>query len=335
MNAISPSLGGATVFENMIGYCDAMLAVFDQIERAASVDTTILVRGESGTGKELVAQAIHRRSQRRAGPFVAINVAAVPETLIESELFGHTSGAFTGANNRVGRVEAAQHGTLFVDEIGDVKLANQVKLLRVLENHLITPVGSNETREVDVRMVFATNRNLEQMVAAGKFRGDLYYRINVAMISLPPLRQRHGDIPYLVEHFLDNICTEKRKPRPTVTAELMHFLESYGWPGNVRQLYSCLESMVIFATSPLLTTDDLPSTVRNARPEDPGPCTTCQEGTLAQIVKQAVLHRLQRCAGNRTKAARSLGVSARTLQRRLKDWNGAEKNGKGAVAEFP
>jgi len=332
---VEPIVDDRLTFEGMIGSCEAMRKVFDQVERAGRAGTTVLVRGESGTGKELVAHAIHRNSLRQDGPFVAINMAAVPETLIESELFGHVKGAFTGADtNRVGRFEAAHGGTLFVDEIGDLGVPSQAKLLRVMENRLITPVGSNETKEVDVRVVFATNRNLERLVSEGRFREDLYYRINVVTISLPPVRERHEDIRLLVDHFLDEVCTAKGKPRASPDAALLHFLETYDWPGNVRQLRSCLESMVILADSAVLTVDDLPALVGGPARYAESCCGTCRHGDLDSIVKEIVLLRLQRYGGNRTQTAQSLGISSRTLQRHLKMWEHDNK-AHGKVAPAP
>jgi transcriptional regulator with PAS, ATPase and Fis domain len=313
--------GRWTVFEHMIGASEAMRKAFDEIARAARAGTTVLVRGESGTGKELAARAIHAMSPREQGPFVALNVAAVPQTLVESELFGHVEGAFTGANKqRIGRFEAAHGGTLFIDEIGDLELPSQAKLLRVLENRLVTPVGSNEARQVDVRVIFATNRNLEKMVAEEKFREDLYYRINVVTIFLPPLRERREDIPVLVDYLLDEISAAFGKARARPVAALMRFLESYPWPGNVRQLRSCLESMVILTDSPVLGLENLPPSLPPAAEHGNGCCGTCREGTAEDIFQRVLRSRLDRYGGNLTRAARSLGLSTRTLQRRLKTW---------------
>lgn len=302
--------------------CSAVMhTVFEEICRTAQADATVLVTGESGTGKELVAEAIHRQSRRRNGPFMAVNITAVPETLVESELFGHVEGAFPGAAcARVGRFEATDGGTLFIDEIGDLKLASQAKLLRVLENHLVTPIGSNTNHRVDVRVIAATNCNLETMVAEGRFREDLYYRLNVISIALPPLRRRREDIALLAEHFLDEICHANGKPRLTADPQLIHFLESYDWPGNVRQLRNCIESMIVLSQAPTLTADDLPAMIRNSQPNTSLPFEMPQGLTLADVVKAAVLQTLDRLDGNRTQAAHSLGISVRTLQRKLKLW---------------
>lgn len=311
-------------FERIIGSSPAMLEVFDLARRAAEADSTVLITGESGTGKELIAEAIHHNSPHKEGPFVAINMAAVPETLVESELFGHVKGAFTGATgSRVGRFEAADGGTLFLDEIGDLKMMSQAKLLRVLESNKITPVGSNEDRHVDVRVVAATSRNLQELVANGDFREDLYYRFNVVAIALPPLRQRREDIPLLVRHFLDELCAVNGKPRLDPDPELMNFLENHDWPGNVRQLANCIESMVVLATSTTLTLDNLPATVRSNHQRTGVEREERRERTLADMERRAVLQALDQNGGNRTQAASALGISVRTLQRKLKIWNAA------------
>ena len=307
-------------FEKIIGSSKVMLQVFDQARRAAQVDSTVLVTGESGTGKELVAEAIHQNSPRKKGPFVTVNMAAVPENLVESELFGHVKGAFTGATSaRIGRFEASNDGTLFIDEIGDFALSSQAKLLRVLENHTITPIGSNDDKEVNVRVVAATSRNLEQMVEDHDFREDLYYRLNVITIRLPPLRTRREDIPLLVSHFLKQLCEANHRPELEVHPELMRFLEMYDWPGNVRQLRNCLESMIVLAHDTTLTLKDLPATIEEGPPGGNGveiPSGT----TLKDLERAAVEQALEQYDGNRTRAAEALGISVRTLQRKLKSW---------------
>ena len=309
-------------FPKIIGQSPALRNVFEQIERAAEADATVLIQGESGTGKELVAEAIHQASHRRAGPLITVNMTAVPDTLIESELFGHEAGAFTGAGaSRKGRFEAAQGGTIFIDEIGDLKLASQAKLLRVLENHNLSPVGSNDQRQIDVRVIAATNRKLEEMVAQGEFREDLYYRLNVVTISVPPLRQRRSDIPLLVEHYVDRICQANDKPRVALAEDLLQHLQDLAWPGNIRQLRNCLESMVVLSSHKVLTMHDLPDLVRRNEPLSSEPKVKVPEEFTLEDVEQAVVtERLDACGGNRTQAARSLGISVRTLQRRLKQW---------------
>lgn len=310
-------------FERIVTSSDLMLPVFEQASRVAEVDTTVLITGESGTGKELITEAIHANSRRHGKPFVIINMAAVPENLIESELFGHVAGAFTGSTGtRMGRFEAADEGTLFIDEIGDLALECQAKLLRVLENHCVTPVGSNEDRQIDVRVIAATSRNLEKMVRDGDFREELYYRLNVVSITLPPLRKRPEDIETLVHHFLDDLSQTYERPAPVPDAELMRYLRSYRWPGNVRQLRNCVESMFVLADSPKLTMNDLPEMIRNGKHHDTIRIDIPEGVTLEQIETATVRQTLERCRGNRTQAAKLLGVSVRTLQRRLKRLDG-------------
>jgi transcriptional regulator with PAS, ATPase and Fis domain len=313
-------------FERIITSSDLMLPIFDQASRVAEVDATVLITGESGTGKELIAEAIHSNSPRRDGPFVVVNMAAVPENLIESELFGHVAGAFTGAaGTRIGRFEAADGGTLFIDEIGDLALQCQAKLLRVLENHCVTPVGGNEDRSPDVRVIAATNRNLEQMVRKGQFRAELYYRLNVVSIALPPLRDRPEDIEPLVHHFLDELSEAYDKPSPVPDAKLMRWLCSYPWPGNVRQLRNCVESMFVLADSPRVTMNHLPNMVCARKSQDRVRIEVPDGFTLEDVERVIVWQTLDRHQGNRTHAARALGISVRTLERRLKKWQDVEQ----------
>src|SRR3954464_6275310 len=248
--------------DQIIGQSKLMKDVFAKIQRAAPVDSTVLILGESGTGKELVAQALHHNSPRKKGPFVAVNCAAVPATLVESELFGHVRGAFTGATDRrMGRFEQADGGTLFIDEIGDFELGLQAKLLRVLETFMVTPVGGHEDRKVNVRVLAATSRDIRKMVEQGSFREDLYYRLNVVAITLPPLRERVDDVPILVEHFLKEIAEKKHTAPRRVSPEVMRRLVTYRWPGNVRGLRNALESMMVLADGELLTERDLPDRI--------------------------------------------------------------------------
>src|SRR5437867_3620499 len=229
--------------DQIIGQSRQMKDVFAKIQRAAPVDSTVLILGEGGTGKELVAQALHHNSPRKKGPFVPVNIAAVPSTLIESELFGHVRGAFTGATDRrIGRFEQADGGTLFVDEIGDFELPLQAKLLRVLETLTVTPVGGHEDRKVNVRVLAATSHDIHKMVAQGTFREDLFYRLNVVTVQLPALRDRPDDIPVLVEHFLREIAQQKGTPARRISPEVMRRFQQYRWPGNVRELRNTLES---------------------------------------------------------------------------------------------
>jgi DNA-binding NtrC family response regulator len=307
-------------FENIVGQAQGMLEVFEDARRAAATESTVLITGESGTGKELLARAIHHNSARKDRPFVTVNMAAVPEHLTESELFGHVKGSFTGAtDSRLGRFEAANEGTIFIDEIGDFRLESQAKLLRVLENHVVTPIGSNDDRRVNTRVVAATSRDLESMVRDGDFREDLYYRLNVINLHLPALRERRDDIPLLIGHFLEEICRETDRPRLRLTPDLSDFLQTYSWPGNVRQLRNCLESMVVLARDETLTLDDLPATLEQV--PNGGRTLRLPAGTtLQELEREAVEQALEQCGDNRTHAAESLGISVRTLQRKLKSW---------------
>jgi DNA-binding NtrC family response regulator len=308
--------------DQIVGQSKLMKDVFAKIQKAAPVDSTVLILGESGTGKELVAQALHHNSNRKKGPFVAVNVAAVPSTLVESELFGHVRGAFTGATDRrMGRFEQADGGTLFVDEIGDFELGLQAKLLRVLETFTVTPVGGHEDRKVNVRVIAATSRDLRKMVEEGKFREDLFYRLNVITVQLPPLRQRPDDIPILVDHFLREIATTKHTAPHRVSPEVMRRFQSFRWPGNVRQLRNVLESMMVLAEGETLTEKDLPEEVMAGTVETGGTRKEIPTGlTMEELEKLAITKALDQCAGNRTHAANRLGISVRTLQRKLRQY---------------
>jgi len=308
--------------DQIVGQSKLMKDVFAKIQKAAPVDSTVLILGESGTGKELVAQALHHNSNRKKGPFVAVNVAAVPSTLVESELFGHVRGAFTGATDRrMGRFEQADGGTLFVDEIGDFELGLQAKLLRVLETFTVTPVGGHEDRKVNVRVIAATSRDLRKMVEEGKFREDLFYRLNVITVLLPPLRQRPDDIPILVDHFLREIASTKHTAPHRVSPEVMRRFQSFRWPGNVRQLRNVLESMMVLAEGETLTEKDLPDDVMAGTAETGGTRKEIPTGlTMEELEKLAITKALDQCAGNRTHAANRLGISVRTLQRKLRQY---------------
>jgi len=270
----------------------------------------------------LVAQALHHNSPRKKGPFVAVNCSAVPHSLVESELFGHVRGAFTGATDRrMGRFEQADGGTLFIDEIGDFELGLQAKLLRVLETLTFTPVGGSEDRKVDVRVLAATSRDITRMVADGTFRQDLYYRLNVVTITLPPLRERPDDIPLLVEHFLKEIAENKHVPARRMTPGVLRRLETYHWPGNVRELRNMLESMMVLADGDLLTENDLPE-VLAAEARDATNQRELPTGmTMDELEKLAIAKALSECDGNRTHAANRLQISVRTLQRKLRLYN--------------
>jgi DNA-binding NtrC family response regulator len=314
-----PGRGGTS---KIVGRSAVMRDICAQTVRAAQTESTVLVLGESGTGKELIAEAIHENSPRQGGPFVLVNMAAIPETLVESELFGHVKGSFTGAStDRLGRFETANGGTIFIDEIGDFPAPSQAKLLRVLENRTVTRVGSNVDQAINVRVVAATSRNLDQMVANGEFREDLYYRLNVVVIQLPPLRQRREDISLLAEHFLAELCQANQLAPLTLHPDLLTFLEGFSWPGNVRQLRNCLESMVVMARDSVLTLDDLPRNL--AQPDSPPvrPVSSGSDRTLEDLQRAAIIRTLRQFDGNRTRTAEALGISVRTLQRRLKEWD--------------
>jgi DNA-binding NtrC family response regulator len=308
--------------DQIVGQSKQMKDVFARIQRTAPVDSTVLILGENGTGKELVAAALHHNSLRKKGPFVAVNVAAVPSTLVESELFGHVRGAFTGATDRrIGRFEQADGGTLFIDEIGDFDLTLQPKLLRVLESFTVTPVGGHEDRKVNVRVIAATSRDLRKMVEEGSFREDLYYRLNVVQIILPPLRQRPDDIPILVDHFLKDISATRHTAARRVSPEVMRRFQSYRWPGNVRELRHVLESMMVLADGEVLTENDLPDQIRAGGQHSGSQKDLPTNMTMDQLEKLAITKALEQCGNNRTHAANRLGISVRTLQRKLRQYD--------------
>ncbi len=299
---------------DLIARSPAMQQVLSLVRRVAPTDTTVLITGESGTGKELVARTLHRLSGRK-GRFVAVSVASLPDTLVEAELFGYERGAFTGAERaRPGRFEAAQHGTLFLDEIGELPPAIQVKLLRVLQERTVERLGSHEPIPLDVRLVAATNRNLEQLVREGRFREDLYYRLNVVHIVLPPLRERREDIVPLAEYFLDRFRRELHKPVEGFTREALYALLEYPWPGNVRELQNVIERAVVLTRHSLITPEDLalPHPTPGG-PERPVP-------TLEQVEREHIQRVLALTRGNLSEAARLLGIHRNTLRQKLKAW---------------
>jgi Nif-specific regulatory protein len=286
----------------------------------------VLLRGESGTGKELGARALHRLSARHPKPFVKLNCAALPENLLESELFGHERGAFTGAvRMRRGRFEMADQGTLFLDEIGDLSLATQVKLLRVLQERTFERVGGNRPITVDVRIIAATNADLEEAVRAGSFREDLYYRLNVVPIVLPPLRQRREDIPLLVGHFLQRFNTENRK-NLKISSAAMDLIVGYDWPGNVRELENCIERMIVMTRSDVIAPEDVPVPISRVRPAittNPAPSSATHAslpGVVADLERQRLIEALQRSGGVQTRAAAILGITPRQLGYKLKKY---------------
>jgi two-component system response regulator AtoC len=308
--------------ESFVGESPAIEHVLETIRQVAPSRATVLVTGESGTGKELAAHAIHQLSPRRRGPFVAVHCAALSPQLLESELFGHEKGAFTGASERrIGRFEQAAGGTLFLDEIGEIDAATQVKILRVLGERVFERVGGNKPVNADVRLVAATNRDLAKMVAEGKFREDLYFRLNVVQLQLPPLRERREDIPLLAEHFLREAARENDKPVRELTADAMRCLVAHDWPGNVRELRAAIEHGVVMSNGPKITVRDLPGSLRSALPgpvHPRGPLPLNLDETELALMRRA----LSECKGNRTLAAKKLGISRRTLHRKLREHPG-------------
>jgi len=305
--------------ESFVGESPAITRVLDTIRQVAPSRATVLITGESGTGKELAAHAIHQLSPRRRGPFIAVHCAALSPQLLESELFGHEKGSFTGATERrIGRFEQAAGGTLFLDEIGEIDAATQVKILRVLGERVFERVGGNKPIQADVRLVAATNRDLARMVAEGKFREDLYFRLNVVQLHLPPLRDRSEDIPLLAEHFLREAARENEKPVRELTSDAMKCLLAYPWPGNVRELRAAIEHGVVMANGPKITLRDLPVAVRESAPAGTaarGPLPLNLGETEISLMRRA----LAECKGNRTLAAEKLGISRRTLHRKLRE----------------
>jgi len=307
-------------FEGIIGQSAAIRRVIQTCRQIAPTDATILIEGESGTGKELVAKALHSNSPRKAGNFVALNCAALSEGILESELFGHEKGSFTGAvTSRKGRFEHADGGTLFLDEVGDLPVATQIKLLRVIESREIVRVGSNEPRKVDVRLLSATHQHLDDLVQQGKFREDLYFRLKVVRIVLPPLRDRREDIPLLTDHYVRALAAEHSKPVTGITPEAQRVLGAYGWPGNVRELINTLETMIVLAQRPVLDVPDIPPEIRPVAAPAPG--ASIQPGIRLDDAERLLIERtLEMTAGNRQEAAKTLGIGERTLYRKIKQY---------------
>ncbi len=313
-------------FEGVVGSSPQMNAVIDRLKRIAPTDASVLIQGETGTGKELVAQAIHQNSPRKNKPFVALNCAALSENILESELFGHVRGAFTDASaDRVGKFEYAHGGTLFLDEVGDMPLATQIKLLRVLESGEITRVGSNDQVRVNVRILSATNRNLEDSIAAGTFRSDLYHRLKVVTISLPRLVERSQDIPLLIEHFTRQFAKRHHKTIKSMSTAARLKLMAFDWPGNVRQLRNTIESMVVVDFDGVLDVDDLPAELAGQTAAAPAEQS---DGTFAGLVGKPLVdierlfigETLKLTGGNREHAAAMLGIGERTLYRKIKEY---------------
>ena len=338
-------------FSNIIGRSDVMLAIFKMIETIAKTGSTVLITGESGTGKDMVARAVHYNSLRRDHPFVALNCGAVPETLLESELFGHMRGAFTGADtNKKGLIEVAERGTIFLDEIGEMNASMQVKLLRVLQDRKFRRLGGTEEVQADIRVIAATNQDLPRLVSAGRFREDLFYRINVIPIHLPPLRERREDIPLLADHFLTKYAAQMEKPVRTISHEAQELLTRYPWPGNVRELENAIERAVALEQTPAVLPESLPSLVRSGQPvtgylssaDSPGSghesrgATAASRGDAAlpdlgegfdleargeEFYRHYIALALERAGGVQTKAAELLGMSFRSFRYYAKKFN--------------
>ena len=316
IHELREQLKGQSAFNAIVGKNHKMREIYRLIEQVADSHASVLVQGESGTGKELVARAIHRQSPRRDQPFVTVNCAALVETLLESELFGHVKGAFTGASNaKLGRFELADGGTIFLDEIGDVSPPVQVKLLRVLQEKEFEHVGDSKTNKVDVRVIAASNKNLWELVHEGRFRDDLYYRLKVVTINLPSLRERRDDIPLLVQHFVEKFNRQTGKALLGATREAMAALMSYLWPGNIRELENAIEHAFVLCRAQYFGLDDLPEEIAKARLcEDFADLDAPAEGSLE---RQKILNTLK-SAGGLNEAARRLGISRTTLWRKLK-----------------
>jgi two-component system response regulator HydG len=315
--ALRERLSASLRFPSLVGESPGMQKVFETIAMVAPTDATVLISGESGTGKELVAEAIHRSSPRAEHPLVRVNCAALPETLLESELFGHEKGAFTGAvARRVGRFGAADGGSIFLDEVAEMSPAIQAKFLRVLESSSFEPVGSSKTVSVDIRVVAATNRPLKKAVEEGRFREDLYYRLNVVPIHLPPLRQRVGDIPILAEHFLRLHAGRLGREMAGFAPEAMASLQRYPWPGNVRELGNALERAVIICRDDRIGLSSLPEEIASPAPAPAAPPLP-GGGTLDEMEREIIRRTLEETGGNRSEAARRLGITRQTLLRKI------------------
>jgi two-component system response regulator PilR (NtrC family) len=321
------ALGSSHQFHNIIGRSDAMVEVFSLVETIARTTSTVLITGESGTGKELVARAVHFHSLRRERPFVAVNCGALTETLLESELFGHVRGAFTGAEtNKKGLIETAERGTIFLDEIGEMSQMMQVKLLRVLQERRFRRVGGTEEIEADIRVIAATNRDLGQMVAEGRFREDLYYRINVIPVRLPALRERREDIALLAEHFLGKYSEQMAKPLTGISQEALALLQRYDWPGNIRELENVVERAVALERTPAILPESLPEHVRGVMTAGRSPVVLPEAGFdleshVRNLERDYIAQALRKAGGVQVKAAELLGMSFRSFRYYAKKYN--------------
>ena len=309
-----------TRFDHMVGESEPMQRLYSLVDMVADSDVTVLLMGESGTGKELVARAIHHKSHRADGPFVTLNCGALPENLFESELFGYEKGAFTGATmNKMGRFELADGGTLLLDEVGELSLKSQVDFLRVLETKEFRRLGGTKIVKVDTRIIAATNRNLEEAVKRDDFREDLYYRLNVVPIRLPPLRERGEDIPLLADRFLEEFSAQHHREPKEVSREAMRLLRLYAWPGNIRQLRNLIERMVVTVKDPLLQPEHLPEEIQASR-EDARTMVVSLGSSLKEIEREAIRRTLAEVTNHREKAAKLLGISLRALQYKIKEY---------------
>jgi len=345
MPQIDSSTADSPPFTGFIGSSQVMRELFRHIRKIANSSATVLLLGETGSGKELVARSVHELSPRASGPFVRVNCGALSESLLESELFGHVKGAFTNAiENRTGRFEAGHGGTIFLDEINSVSHTLQVKLLRVLQEHQFERVGDTKTISVDCRIIAATNRDLTEMVEQQTFREDLYYRLNVLPIYVPPLRERREDIAELVEFFVARYAAQNQRPVLTVPGEALNYLKSYQWPGNVRELQNYIERAIVLADGDVLTPDLLPTHVRGEAPVRLGRidatelqalCTElvtrglseiaeegkCHESVIGLVERELILQVLRSCQGTQTKAATRLGINRNTLHKKIEDFS--------------
>ena len=320
---ISTYFDRETSFAEVIGKTPAILQIFQTVQKIAPTDSTVLITGETGVGKELIAREIHSGSQRRDHPFVKVNCAAIPETLLESELFGYEKGAFTGAvTNKPGRFEIAHQGTLFLDEIGEIPLHLQAKLLGVIQDKAFDRVGGVKTIKVDIRIIAATNQDLQSAIQLGKFRSDLFYRLNVVPILIPPLRERIGDLIPLVDYFRKKFTAKYHKRIDNMTPEVMAAFSHYGWPGNIRELENVLERMILMSETDTLTLDQLPAEILGTLSTVEAPTSKEKIKTISQMTeKQMIIDALNKTNQNRTKAAKLLGISRRTLQNKIKEYD--------------
>ncbi len=314
-------------FDNIVGQSRAMMEVFRKVVKVAASNSTVLVRGESGTGKELIAKAIHFNSPRKDKPLITIDCASLPENLLESELFGYEKGAFTGAfRTKVGRFEVANEGTLFLDEIGDISAGLQAKLLRALEEKTIIRLGSTGDIPIDVRVIASTHKDLEQALKEGTFRGDLYYRLNVIPIFLPPLRKRLEDIPLLIQHFVNTHSDEANIPPKKISSEVIDICMNYEWPGNVRELEHAIENAVVMGEGDTILPQHLPFNISPGAPRGNEPVAIGESGSpfnerMDMAERSIILDALRKTEGNRTKAAKLLGISLRTMRYKVKKYN--------------